>query len=242
MYNDDDLINEVLEVTDELGKVPTRDEFLKHNAFRYGNRHVYTTHGSYRNLLTSAGLKEPMISGKTNVTCNTCSKLFVKNNSDIAKTNHNFCSHGCSASFSNKTRAKPTLVKYCTNCSDEYINKYRDVTRTCSGICRMEKNMKSTIISDKINNSGANTYDKIRHNARRYSKYFYPKYCMNCGYNKHYEVCHVKDLKDFDRDSTMYDTNQASNLIHLCCNCHWEFDNNMITVDDIRTLQSTHKL
>lgn len=65
---------------------------------------------------------------------------------------------------------------------------------------------------------------------------------MNCGYNKHYEVCHVKDIKDFDRDSTVYEINHADNLIHLCPNCHWEFDNQGITLTDIKTLQKTHKL
>lgn len=238
----DNLIDEVLEVSSELNKIPTRDEFIKRNMFNYGTRHIYKTHGSYRNLLKNAGLKELPISGELDVSCANCHIAFTKQSRDIVKTSNNFCSRSCAASYNNVARAKFIPVQRCVNCGVEYVNKYRDITRTCSSRCRMEKNMKDTVMSSKINHNGANTYDKIRHNARRYSKHIYPKYCMNCGYNKHYEVCHVVDIKDFDRESTVYDVNQANNIVHLCPNCHWEFDNNGISLSSIKSLQRTHKL
>ena len=60
---------------------------------------------------------------------------------------------------------------------------------------------------------------------------------MRCGYDKHYEVCYIKDLKDFSRDETFYEINHKSNLIHLCCNCHWEFDKGLIDINTIKEAQ-----
>ena len=87
------------------------------------------------------------------------------------------------------------------------------------------------------NVDGANAYDTIRQNARTYSKYFYPAKCLLCNYDKHYEVCHVKDLKDFSGDETIFEVNNKTNLIHLCPNCHWEFDHGQISLEVIRAAQ-----
>ena len=87
------------------------------------------------------------------------------------------------------------------------------------------------------NVDGANAYDTIRQNARTQSKYFYPAKCLLCNYDKHYEVCHVKDLKDFSGDETIFEVNNKTNLIHLCPNCHWEFDHNQLDIQKIREAQ-----
>ena len=81
--------------------------------------------------------------------------------------------------------------------------------------------MKQRTMKEAIQRVGSNTYDAIRKNARAYSKHFFPAKCMICDYDKHYEVCHVKDLKDFTREETVYEVNNKTNLIHLCPNCHW---------------------
>ncbi len=49
--------------------------------------------------------------------------------------------------------------------------------------------------------------------------------CQKCGYDKHIEVAHVRPVSDFSGDSLLVDINDISNLVGLCPNCHWEFDN-----------------
>lgn len=49
--------------------------------------------------------------------------------------------------------------------------------------------------------------------------------CQSCGYSRHTEFCHIKPLKSFDSDAKMIQINHPSNILHLCPNCHWEFDN-----------------
>lgn len=69
----------------------------------------------------------------------------------------------------------------------------------------------------------------IARNARRvYSASDKPKRCMNCGYDKHYQVCHIKAVSEFDDNTLIKEINDLSNLVALCPNCHWEFDNNLL--------------
>lgn len=53
------------------------------------------------------------------------------------------------------------------------------------------------------------------------------KSCEHCGYNKHYEVCHKKSISNFDKSTTISIVNDITNLIALCPNCHYEFDNDL---------------
>lgn len=52
-----------------------------------------------------------------------------------------------------------------------------------------------------------------------------PKQCICCGYSKHYEVAHIKAVSDFDDDALIAEINSENNLIALCPNHHWEYDN-----------------
>lgn len=49
--------------------------------------------------------------------------------------------------------------------------------------------------------------------------------CQKCGYDKHIEACHIKPINEFLEDTMLSEINSIENLIPLCPNCHWEFDN-----------------
>lgn len=51
-----------------------------------------------------------------------------------------------------------------------------------------------------------------------------------CGYSKHVEVCHIKDVAEFPDDATLAEINSPANLYGLCPTHHWEFDNNMLDI------------
>jgi 5-methylcytosine-specific restriction endonuclease McrA len=68
----------------------------------------------------------------------------------------------------------------------------------------------------------------IRALARSNFKDLVKKPCANCGYDKHVELCHIKPIKEFNADSKIKDVNSYENLIQLCPNCHWEFDNGLL--------------
>ncbi len=52
--------------------------------------------------------------------------------------------------------------------------------------------------------------------------------CFVCGYDKHIEIAHVKAVKDFSDNALLSEINNSNNLIGLCRNHHWEYDNNLL--------------
>ena len=52
-----------------------------------------------------------------------------------------------------------------------------------------------------------------------------PKKCICCGYDKHYEVAHIRAVSDFGNNTFISEINDINNLIALCPNHHWEYDN-----------------
>ena len=59
-----------------------------------------------------------------------------------------------------------------------------------------------------------------------------PKKCIVCDYDKHYEVAHVKSVSDFDDNALISEINDIANLIALCPNHHWEYDNEMLDITE----------
>lgn len=58
--------------------------------------------------------------------------------------------------------------------------------------------------------------------------------CQNCGYNKHIELCHIKPVSEFSLDTKLSIVNAPDNILVLCPNCHWEFDNAFINLSHIK--------
>ena len=57
--------------------------------------------------------------------------------------------------------------------------------------------------------------------------------CQVCGYIKHVNLCHIKPIREFSGDSLLSEINAPSNNLVLCPNHHWEFDHNMLKLEDI---------
>jgi hypothetical protein len=67
------------------------------------------------------------------------------------------------------------------------------------------------------------TFQPIRSRARSVIKD--RTCCEKCGYDKHVEACHIKPISSFPDDTPIDLINSPDNLLALCPNCHWEFDN-----------------
>ena len=84
----------------------------------------------------------------------------------------------------------------------------------------------STVKIKDVLGVGTNRYGKIRKLARdKCGRDKKLNNCQKCGYNKHVEVSHIKAIRDFDINEYISIVNDSSNLMVLCPNCHWEFDN-----------------
>lgn len=61
-----------------------------------------------------------------------------------------------------------------------------------------------------------------------------PMECVNCGYNLHVDICHIKPVSSFPPEATIDEVNSLSNLVTLDKRCHWEFDNGYLSVSDLK--------
>lgn len=54
------------------------------------------------------------------------------------------------------------------------------------------------------------------------------KECAICGYDIHVEICHIKSVSSFNSSAKLSEINDINNLIYLCPNHHYEFDNGLV--------------
>lgn len=123
-----------------------------------------------------------------------------------------FCNRKCSASYFNKL--KPKRIK------KEKIKKER----------KSNSNKSKEYFKQKYNNWFLSRIPIAKNAKLVYSKSNKPKECKICGYNKHIEICHIKPVSEFHDTSTLKEINDINNLVALCRNHHWEFDNGYITI------------
>lgn len=86
---------------------------------------------------------------------------------------------------------------------------------------------KGELLSDRKN------YQSYRSGVRKLAEVIYsnsgkPLKCAICGYDKHVEIAHVRSVSGFDNDTTIAEINSINNLIALCPNHHWEYDNGIL--------------
>jgi hypothetical protein len=73
-------------------------------------------------------------------------------------------------------------------------------------------------------------HSHIRMFCRSWNKELLKLPCACCNYNLHVELCHIKPISSFPDESLLGDVNSSKNIIQLCRNCHWEFDNGYIII------------
>lgn len=137
--------------------------------------------------------------------------------------NKNYCSKQC---FLKRNSIKiPTRDFYCQRCN---IIIHTGTSKPRQTLC---KNCNSNFVDwSKVSKSDMKTrYKNINQyhaRIRSIARQNYQKTeCENCGYAKHVEICHIKPVAEFPDTAFISEINQPTNLIALCPNCHWEFDN-----------------
>lgn len=91
---------------------------------------------------------------------------------------------------------------------------------------------KGELFSCRKNWQSART--SIRKNAQKVFEQSEKSYkCAICGYDKHIEIAHIKAVSEFDDSALLTEINHPDNLIALCPNHHWEFDNNLLKLNTV---------
>jgi len=153
-----------------------------------------------------------------------------------------FCSRSCAAKHNNtiKPKRRSTRTQNCRGCGVvSYPNKYGRLNVFCITCIAHKKHLQGkdrneATIAEIAERKGANRYDQIRSHA--YGLYKAEKanpLCQCCGYNKHIEICHIRPISSFPKETKLKVVNVRENILFLCPNCHWEFDHNLLSLNEI---------
>lgn len=149
--------------------------------------------------------------------------------------NPKFCSSSCSVTFHNKRNPKrKRSIKYCKKCGVTLSSSRRTVCDSC-----MPKLATSTLKDIASNKAAKGKHPSwrnavVRNHCRSHNKNR-PKVCDRCGYSKHVEMCHITPLASFSETATLAEVNREENVAILCRNCHWEFDNGLLSLSEFRS-------
>lgn len=193
----------------------------------------------------------------TQLTCDQCAETFVRLTSLIKSAvkrgrKFNFCCAKCRTDHNRKH-----FVIICQNCNKSFTPRWTDA-KFCGRSCAAKFNNKNRkrrsqminltspipkirsaaidyTLQDLKNKYNLNQYHaKIRGWSRAtYLKSQRATKCAYCNYTLHVDICHIKDIKLFTMDSKISEVNNIDNLIALCKNHHWEFDNNQLSLEQI---------
>lgn len=153
-------------------------------------------------------------------------------------TNPKFCSRSCAATFTNKAKPKRLgKVRICQKCGDEFRTSREHQYRLKCPKCKRPKRIESLSTTlDEIRSRPhlkqlhrSSMHAVVRQHCRRYNA-DRPKVCQVCRYSLHIEFCHKRAIASFPDTATLGEVNSPDNVLILCRNHHWEFDNKYLSL------------
>jgi len=225
-----DIEKDLRRMFDECGKLPTQRMYDKDGA--YSRRTVCIKYGSWNNALSDifGSINRVYRSTATEIECfnSRCSEL---------TTNPKFCSISCSSSYNNmldngRKIGRARTVKRCRLCDIELSHNRRV---KCDDCCNKIKTRDGNFVDYENVTKGmvltndTQKYRRIRGMAREVAlKHGKLDSCFKCGYSLHVECAHIISLHSFDEEAKISEINHINNILGLCPNHHWEFDNGFL--------------
>ena len=140
-----------------------------------------------------------------------------------------FCSYSCSSTF-NSRRRYASIEKNRCQCGKVIRKKYKQCIECLQGERQATRPItKGELFKRRSTWQSARTYIRnVSHRNMEESKR--DKVCFCCQYSKHVEIAHIKSVSSFSDDTTIHEICSVDNLVYLCPNCHWEYDNQVLTI------------
>lgn len=173
------------------------------------------------------------------VHCTYCLKEFNKLPSQISRSTNHFCSRSCSTSFTNKaTPRRKQQPRECIKCHKRF--EHHGKRNTLCPECQAPSfSAKESTIAEYTNLPALRNrhpswrFAYIRNLNRTWNKNLLNQSCQKCGYSNHIELAHIKPIGEFPPDTKLGEVNSPNNILTLCPNHHWEFDNGLLKLEDI---------
>ncbi len=164
------------------------------------------------------------------VECSNCKTEITKTLTDLNKSVNHFCSRSCAASFNNALKPKRKLTRTCIECTNTVFTYRHTRCEHHHTLYKENKYINKTIgeYRKKLSVKGKHPSwinSHIRLFAKSWNKDLVNLPCAKCKYTKHVELAHIKGVSTYSDNTLLSEVNSPQNLIQLCPNCHWEFDN-----------------
>jgi hypothetical protein len=134
--------------------------------------------------------------------------------------NPRFCSRSCSAKETNKIPKRKKVPCFCKVCGIEIPSR----NQYCNDHNKNIVDWSLITYGEIIGKRAYQVNSRIRNLCRsRYKQHI--DSCEKCGYDKHVEIHHIKEISSYQKDALISEINSRDNLKFLCPNCHWEEHN-----------------
>lgn len=199
------------------------------------------------------------------VICENCGKEFEIENKyyNRSKTKKFFCCKKCCAvkknfvlkfsdeEFTNIVNSSKSLNEICRRLGYSDASGYSvdSIKKRCFELGIFYPNDKKIKGKREIKNaskgdllSSIKTYQGYRSAIRKDAEKTFEEFdgshvCCVCGYDKHIEIAHIKAVCDFSNESLVSEINDIKNIIPLCPNHHWEFDNGALSEENLEKIK-----
>jgi len=200
------------------------------NVKRNGSRHFCSK---------ECRLKSRGHQGTQQAVCFCCKTTFTRHISAIKNSDKCYCSRSCAAKINNTLHPKrgTTSTKKCRTPECNELLTQSKLNVFCKSCVVNKKHIRGTLldestIQDVIVRAKSNRYDVIRaHCSAKHKTEKLNSVCEFCSYPHHLELCHIIPISSFPKDTKLKVVNAPTNILFLCSNCHWEYDNHFIVID-----------
>lgn len=140
--------------------------------------------------------------------------------------NPKFCSRSCAARVNNVLVPKRKPSGNCSVCGVSIPRRHRYCPEHRPNK-PLDRSQPIGAVADESDHPACR-HTRLRQDARRHYLSAFPYRCVQCGYDKHIEICHKRSLTAFSLETPISVVNALDNLVGLCRNCHWEFDHGLL--------------
>lgn len=148
--------------------------------------------------------------------------------------NPKYCSRSCANRVNGSLfPSRKRMARYCKHCGT-VINTRRSTCDNCNPSFVDWQMVQLQQLRTKALQQYAAQIRSLARTAYRKSGRL--QACAVCGYDTHYEVCHIRPINDFTPTDFVACVNELSNLVALCPNHHWEFDHGLLSLELIGQL------
>ena len=222
MITNKKMIKDLNDVKNKINKIPSKIDYREYGSFHPET--ISKRYGSWNNALRECfgEIVREKPSLRPIIKCPVCGK---------DTKNPKYCSSSCAAKINNSLFPKHPKRK-CLRCGQPSRSKTH-YCQKCLYINRVEKYGEEHIISDFTSSYARHKYQQIRNHAHNVAKIhkLKPYKCPYCDYSNQLELCHIKDIKDFSKNTKLKIVNDIKNLIYLCPNHHWDLDHGFLILD-----------